>query len=480
MDYTRWLQDLSRADFLKSAGLYLTPDRLFFVRLRKSLFRLSVIEEEAREIPLAGEGASRRQALSEAIRSLIPHFDPAREPLHICLSPSQTVVSQFFLPRVAAENLSKVLEYEIERQLPFRRQDVYYDFLPIKGEGDKLGLVLFAVPKKILDELLDILAALGIRPKGVETTATALSNYVLFCAGGIAGPALILGGQNQAWEMIALDAKGNGRGQRPEIFFSHLLPAADWAHGPGRELFHGCFREPPRFFGWGYIADLLLSVGEGTLEVEDLLALGKKRLAGNKEIGHPFSLPAVGAALRGLREGRFAVNLLPGAGKESESRLLSRLNAGLSVLLLIGLMLWGASYPVKDEIRLRQLQKENQKLAPSVEALRREEEELSRVRKEISFVSGMKERRGEIIAVLEELSRIVPNSAYLGNLRYREGAVELQGSAENASGLVPILERSPIFRNVGFNAPSNRGRDNRENFSLKAELERPEDKKVKP
>jgi len=47
----------------------------------------------------------------------------------------------------------------------------------------------------------------------------------------------------------------------------------------------------------------------------------------------------------------------------------------------------------------------------------------------------------------------------------------MQGSAENASGLIPLLERSPVFENVGFNAPSNRGRDNRETFSLKADFE---------
>ena len=34
------------------------------------------------------------------------------------------------------------------------------------------------------------------------------------------------------------------------------------------------------------------------------------------------------------------------------------------------------------------------------------------------------------------------------------------------------LERSPLFENVAFNAPSNRGRDNRETFSLKADLEK--------
>jgi len=135
---------------------------------------------------------------------------------------------------------------------------------------------------------------------------------------------------------------------------------------------------------------------------------------------------------------------------------------------------------VRDEIRLRQLQKEVQKLGPSVEALRKEEDELNKLRKEISFLSGLKGGKGEIFLVLDELSRIVPNNAYLSNLRYRQATVELQGSAESASNLVPLLERSPVFKNVGFTAPSNRGRDNRETFSLKAELERPEEKGAKP
>ena len=77
---------------------------------------------------------------------------------------------------------------------------------------------------------------------------------------------------------------------------------------------------------------------------------------------------------------------------------------------------------------------------------------------------------------MDELSKTVPTNAYLSNLRYRSGNVEIQGSAENASALIPILERSPLFENVGFNAPSNRGRDNRETFSLKADIEKAKEK----
>ena len=151
---------------------------------------------------------------------------------------------------------------------------------------------------------------------------------------------------------------------------------------------------------------------------------------------------------------------------------LSMLNTVLGGLLAIALIAWGLSYPIKDEMRLRQLQRENQKFEPAIEALRREENQLQQLNKEVSALADLQGRRGEVLRVLDELSKVVPNNAHLSNLRYRAGVLEVQGNAENASALIPLLERSPVFENVAFNAPSNRGRDNRETFSLKAEVEK--------
>jgi general secretion pathway protein L len=107
-----------------------------------------------------------------------------------------------------------------------------------------------------------------------------------------------------------------------------------------------------------------------------------------------------------------------------------------------------------------------------VQALRTEEEQFERLRKEASVFSNLDQRRGEVLRVLDELSKTLPSNAYLSNLRYRNGVLEVQGNAESASALIPLLERSPLLENVGFNAPSNRGRDNRETFSLKADIEK--------
>jgi hypothetical protein len=90
------LQDLSRADFLSSVGLYVMQDRLVMVRLRKSFLNVSLLDEQERELPqsdtrpaiaditgwvaedikeiaLKAESDSRERSLRQAMVSLLPH-----------------------------------------------------------------------------------------------------------------------------------------------------------------------------------------------------------------------------------------------------------------------------------------------------------------------------------------------------------------------------------------------------------------------
>jgi Tfp pilus assembly protein PilN len=500
----RWMQELSKVDFVTSAGLYILPDQLILVRLRKNFRRVSLIEQEARELP-EGDGRqglseltgwipedvreialksgheSRERGLRQALLSLMPHFNAARDSFFICVPQDQAIIQQIFLPQAAQANLQEVLEYEIERYVPFRREDIYYDFLPLGKKGDKIGVFLFAIPKRNLTTVLDVLSSFGVKPKGIETTVTALANYLLFCTADTAVPATIIGAHDHTLELVGIQRNADSWKPSPELMFSHWLKELNGDQGAERDLLQQCVSKAARLYGWGDVEEILHSLDGGTsLDCEDLVARGKQRLTG-AEITHASVLPAVGAALRGVREAPFAGNVLSANVKDTQrGGVLSYVNAALLAVVILGAFAWGLSYPIKDELRLRQLQRENQNLEPSVETLRRQEEQLQRARKEENFFSQLDQRRGEVLRVLDELSKIVPNNAYLSNLRYRSGALEVQGSAENASGLIPLLERSPVFENVGFNAPSNRGRDNRETFSLKADLEKPKEKMEKP
>lgn len=506
MNLPAWLHDLYRADFLRSVGLYVMRDHIVLVRMRKNFLRLSLAEQEARELPLGenrqaiseltgwitedireialrAQTDSRDRALRQAIVSLLPHFRAGKDSLYLCVPQEQAVVQKVFLPLAAENSLRQVLEYEIERQIPFRREEIYFDFMPAGKRGDKIGVYLFAIPKRNFASILDVLDSFGIKPNGVETTVTALANYLLFCKQELTRPAAIVGRQNQTWEMVGVQTSPNGLTRNSELLFSHCLSQADWSQGPGKEILQECIATGPALFGWGEVEEFFnsFSADGQSLTYEDLVAAGNQRLAVDGQIAHPHVLPAIGAALKGVREARLRVNCLKQEGAvEGEGNAFSGINAVLAGLLVLTMIGWGVSYPLKDEIRLRQVHRENQKIATSVEGVRHEEAQLQKARKEMSFFAEFDRRKGETLRVLDELSKTVPPNAYLSNLRYRAGHLELQGSAENASALIPLLERSPLFENVGFNAPSNRGRDNRETFSLKAEIEKPKEKVNKP
>jgi Tfp pilus assembly protein PilN len=504
MKFQAWLQNLLRVDFATSVGLYVMRDQIILVRLRKTLNKVSLLAQEAHdltggddkqslsgltgwipeedlgEVAVKVPGDAHDQSLRRAVHALLPHCDPRRDLFYVCLPREQVIAQEIFLPAAAAANLKQVLDYEIERYLPFRREDIFYDYVLTAKKGDKIGVMLFATPKKRLSLLLSALSDAGIEVRGVETTVTSMVNLLLFCCGEANGPVAAIGGHDGDLEIVGVQHRERGWLQAPELAYSYWLPQDKVAEAARAEVVQQCAKSQAKLYGWGTSRPAANSaVGNGTVW-EDLVAATNQRLGSGLEITQSSMLPALGTALRGLREGPCAGNLLQAELKDAQrSGPLIYVNAVLVVLLILALFAWAATYPVKDELRLRQLRAEIEKLEPAVAALRREEEALRKARDEQRVFTALDRRRGEVLRVLDELSKIVPTAAYLSNLRYRASSVEMQGSAESASSLIPLLERSPIFENVGFNAPSNRGRDNRETFSLKAELEQSKSKAQK-
>jgi hypothetical protein len=325
MSANEWLQDLSRIDFVTSVGLHVMPDRLVLVRLRKSFQRVKLLEQEAcevaegegkqdisgltgwipddvREVALKAEHDLRERALRQAILSLIPHFNAARDAVYICVPQEQAIVQQIFLPLAAEANLGQVLEYEIERHLPFRRDEIYFDYLPTGRKGDKVGVLLFAIPKRNLATLLEVLESFGVKPKGVETTVTAIANFTLFANRTLTQPSTIIGAYDHSLEFIGIENRTQGWKQTPEILFSHLVRDTGGGGVAARDILRQCLKQSSQVFGWGSVAELIQVASDDPVSYEDLVMLGNQRLRSGPGIAHPSVVPAFGAALRGTRE----------------------------------------------------------------------------------------------------------------------------------------------------------------------------------
>src|SRR5262249_51623176 len=157
-------------------------------------------------------------------------------------------------------------------------------------------------------------------------------------------PAVVVGKQNEAWEMVGIRNGVNGWKHNPALLFSHSLQQADWAQGPGKEIRQECLAKSPMFFGWGEVEGFFSSVSQdgAPLRYADFVPSGNSPLAGRRPASDPLVRPALGAALRGGREASFTVNFLRQEGAvDGGAKGFSGINAVLLGLLLIGVLAWG-------------------------------------------------------------------------------------------------------------------------------------------
>ena len=105
--------------------------------------------------------------LDPATRTLLAAHE---YPLVLVLPGTWVLERHLSLPIAAAENLRKVLEYELDRLTPFSAEQVYLDFRKegLSEEGGTIGVRLVLVPRQRVDDWLDLLRAAGIPVDGIQ------------------------------------------------------------------------------------------------------------------------------------------------------------------------------------------------------------------------------------------------------------------------------------------------------------------------
>ena len=113
--------------------------------------------------PLGATGASADHALEEVgdqvtLSAAIQRVRAKDTRVVIELAPKLALSKVIEFPRVVAENLRQVLSFEMERQTPFRADEVYFDYRTLEEHPDahhiKVGLDV--VPQGVVDEALSL------------------------------------------------------------------------------------------------------------------------------------------------------------------------------------------------------------------------------------------------------------------------------------------------------------------------------------
>jgi general secretion pathway protein L len=176
---------------------------------------------------------------------------------------------------------------------------------------------------------------------------------------------------------------------------------------------------------------------------------------------------AIGAALAELGEAATKVNLLPpGLIRGEEGVGLREMALSALVVVLAGTL--AAAIGLKNLSISNAVASEVERLKPTVSAVNVGEEANRRAADRISVLE--KQRAQSVLVYLRDMTDRIPKSAYLTTFRFKGDRLEVDGIADNASGLIALLEQSPYFVNVEFTAPTTKYLQDQERFSLRMGL----------
>lgn len=167
-------------------------------------------------------------------------------------------------------------------------------------------------------------------------------------------------------------------------------------------------------------------------------------------------------------------NLLPERFRQHASKLSQSLHwlvTTLVMLLMMALLVW----PVWQEgqavdalkTRIKLLEKQNR----IVDA---QQNEIDAVHAETKKLIDIKQQSPALIAVLNELSRLLNDETWLTHLHFSDVSMQIQGQSPAASALISTLEGSEFFSNVSFVSPLTQDKTTgRERFQISMTITMP-------
>lgn len=95
-----------------------------------------------------------------------------------CISPTRTLRRSLTLPAAAEDNLRQVLTFEMDRQTPFKAEQVYFDYQShvLEENNRQIQVDLAVIPRAQLDNELAPLLEAGIQIDGVDCWADPTKN----------------------------------------------------------------------------------------------------------------------------------------------------------------------------------------------------------------------------------------------------------------------------------------------------------------
>lgn len=442
-------------------GAYLGGAGLTLVQVRKNLSGIQVGRWSTYPFE-PGKMEELGLVLPEAVRS----WGLESCPVSLAVSPHLGFFRQASLPRAAAENLAQVVAYELDRFLPLPADNLMYGFQVLAETETEIHLMLMAVLRDPVEECLRLLTEATLSPVAVELAPVAAAKVFALSPRPLPPSWLLLHLADDAFELTHMQgpkvkAFALARNVRGKDLSRAILTQVD-------EL--AAARPGPRALGIYGPGGADFKVGvlkKHELEVIHPHHLPIPGLEPEMNLGEV--LPAVGAGLACFGAAAPGVNLLPPAARAA-IRLGRFSFTTILLLVLVGLgCLWGTSAFIHTRVELFRVDRQIAGLsqeAKEVEGLLKESQALARQMESLHKIAQSPDK----LAIIKELTELIPTNTWLFNLRLSKQYVNLSGMSTAASDLIPLLDKSGLLKKTEFASPIVTDANKLEHFKIKAEF----------
>jgi len=462
--------------FKKSIGIELRGEDMLFSALQNSLSG-GVFTHFKR---IANYQALNKEELRGEVSQFFRSNRLSKEYIVLGIPREDVVLRYLDLPLDVADNLKQVVQYQVQSFEPTEEDKFYYDYVTLKSDAatKKLTILLVMVKRSLLNDRLQLLEELDLRPSTVIASSIGLANIFLQSQDDVNDKTFILADLGSSG--IELLALRNGT-------FAYSRAAnkegdQSWKDLVLREVDEAASKM--RLGPEGTLEKIVLSgeYSESALEEIKAAISDSELLKDSLSLTVPEENKAhlqeaastVGLAFMGLsRRMPIKMNLLPSDLRIRHPRW-AYVPAAIFAVLIIALLIAMAYRPVyqaKEFVsELDTLIKNNKSAVEQVKAVQTKTEDLA---KKIQSFESVLSKRDMNLEILKELTVQLPNDTYLSSYDYRDENIKMNGLSPSASDLVQKLEKSTVLKDVAQVGPISKDpQTGKERFNFSAKLER--------
>jgi hypothetical protein len=442
-------------------GAYLGGEGLTLVQVHKSLWGIETGGWATYPFKFG-----KMEDVAAALQETVAAWSLESCPVSLAVSPHLGFFRQVSFPRAASENLAQVVAYELDRFLPLPADNLFYGFQVQEETETEINIMLMAVPRDQVEVGLRLLTEATLRPIAVELAPVAAGRVF-----GLSGRPLPV-----SWLLLHL---GGGSYELTHIQGAKVKAFGQGRNLRGKELSRAILAQIEAMAAAGPEPQVLGLYGRGgadfnvgILKKHELEVIYPSHIpikGLQPEMNLDEVLPAVGAGLACVGKAPLGVNLLPPA--ERAAIRLGRFSfTTILVLIFLGLgCLWGASALIHTRVALYRTNRQITKLSregKEVESLLQESRALAQQMESLRKIGQSPDK----LMILKDLTQLIPDNTWLFNLRLNKQYVNLSGMSSSASDLIPLVDKSGLFKKTEFASPIVTDANKLEHFKIKAEF----------